>query len=225
LRPKRDALGRFAPKTVKVKRKKPAVKTVPKKKVTVVKKSAAKKAAKKRTAKPHVLVNDWKVGFPPARPIMRIAALIALTAVPPDLAIVRVNGTNVTGQKTVRLNDGDEITIRRRVKKRKKKVAPPSKRPKKGKRIRKKKTELVGKIKEIVWVDAFDEEWLRKDGSVAFHPSHVRSFAEADKWHEQYLFIKVFYGPESEQMKEFAKNVAEKTDRPIQEVYTLFFSP
>ena len=237
--PKRRVKPQSAPKKKKVTGVKKGP-PKPEKKPTGPKRRPPKTAKKPKQAARglHIRLNDVKLGPKQGiRGVMRVADLLRYTAVPASAAIVRLNGKIVTDLSRVKLKTNDVIQIRRRPKP---KAGKPTKRgiPEEQKKRTVKKrvsehvevppemgTPVVVKEEVTKWVDAFEPHWLKSDGSSAVEPSYVRIFPEARRWEQEYKVLEWAYGVDSPEVKVFADMIAEYTQRPIQEVYTLFFSP
>lgn len=242
--PKRRVKPQSAPKKKKVTgvkkqaSKKPIAKKRPPKAAKKPVGPKAEKKPKQAARGLHIRLNDVKLGPKQGiRGVMRVADLLRYTAVPASAAIVRLNGKIVTDLSRVKLKTNDVVQIRRRPKP---KAGKPTKRgiPEEQKKRTVKKrvsehvevppemgTPVVVKEEVTKWVDAFEPHWLKSDGSSAVEPSYVRVFPEARRWEQEYKVLEWAYGVDSPEVKVFADMIAEYTQRPIQEVYTLFFSP
>ena len=238
-------------KKVKTPKRRVKPQSAPKKKrVTGVKKRPPKKAIIRRRPpkaekKPkqaarglHIRLNDVKLGPKQGiRGVMRVADLLRYTAIPASAAIVRLNGKIVTDLSRIKLKTNDDVQIRQRPKpkagKRTKRGIPEEQKKRTVKKSASEHVEVPPEmgtpvvVKEEVtkWVDAFEPQWLKSDGSLAVEPSYVRVFPEARRWEQEYKVLEWAYGVDSPEVKVFADMIAEYTQRPIQEVYTLFFSP
>lgn len=156
---------------------------------------------------------------------MSAADLVAFTKIPLDLAVIRVNGERQRGQ--IQLKAKDEVRIRRLVKKRNSERIPVKARPTDPELKEPKKTEYIwidGVRQEVVWETVFPMEWLKMDGGLAVMPSFVRANPNAEEWLAQMEYLAATWGKDSNEFKRYANLLAEYTQRPVQEVYTLFFS-
>lgn len=223
----RDASGRF------VKKKAPASPAKRKKPQLSKKRQSKKKQPKKEKT---VVLNGVRLGAAQGVPTgkrLAVSALIALTTVAPARALVTVNARVVTRSVTLRPGDLIEVRQRRHPKK------TPRKKPDKPQPVKKLARE---KLKPSViesleqesggppqesqdWAPAFAPEWRHMDGTSAAFASHVRLEPEAAEWLRDYRQLVNAWGEDSEEVMAFADMLQEHTQRPIGEIFTLFFSP
>lgn len=261
--PYRDESGRFAKRPAKEAAKRPAKKELADRRSKLPPKNAKRPA--KKTRKPKKLpsaglsLNGVRLsGAALATQAVKlgkrtsVAALIALTNVPPSKALVRVNDRIVSaggsgGGSVVILQPGDVVEVRVRKKGPRKTPRPSKKRPLVKKAVRKTAKERI-KAKVLIeaseeatseesgikeagikepeeWVAAYGPEWYHLDGTTAVHASHVRLFPEARRWVRDYQLLLQAHGEDSNEIIEFSHMISEYTNRPRQEVFTLFMSP
>jgi len=158
---------------------------------------------------------------------MTFVEIVSYTAVPFHLAVVRVNGVQHFQDRRIGLQNGDDVRVRRLVKC-KKATELRSKAPEEPSELPKKVTEFV-RVPDVTqpleWVNAFPDEWLHQDGSVAVEQSFVRCRPDAEKIRADLEVQAALYGVNSAEFRRLAELVAEHCQRPLREVYTLFLSP
>jgi len=231
----RDALGRFRKATRREKAAKLAKRAVVKPAKRAVVKPAkravvkpAKHAVIKLPKRLEITINGVKLDRShKIKAWIPFERIVEYTRVPYVLAIVRVNGKRVFTGKRIYLKDGDEIRVTR-LKKTKKPTPPNRDRPlEEGGTRDKLETEFVDTDvpQPPQWVNAFPDEWLHSDGSVAVEPSFVRCDPKSEIYRAQMESFAEIWGPKSREFKELTKHIAHITNRPVREVYTLFFSP
>ena len=192
------------------------------------KRDEPKRTAPKRKAPLFITLNGTRLGRASGiTEWMSGKRLLGFTKILLEDAILRRNGKRFSVRGNIRLTHGDEITLRRRrhtkKEERRRKKRPGPRRTKMG------QSEIIRlpdgtKIGPDEWVKAFSEEWLKYGGGVAAEMSFVRCDPRAETWYKTMKYLAYLYGVEGKPFKDYMKEIAELTGRPLYEVYTLFRS-